>query len=94
MRRGRKARHASPPRQSAVNGGFTGGRYKPLTDSEIQLVHHAVLDVLEKIGVADPIPEVKEKALERGCWLDDDNRLNTISIFETNGSIPMAAVRR
>jgi len=76
MRRGRKARHASPPRQSAVNAGFTGGRYKPLTDSEIQLVHHAVLDVLEKIGVADPIPEVKEKALERGCWLDDDNRLH------------------
>ncbi len=76
MRRGRKARHGSPPRQSAVAPGLTGGKYKPLTEPEIQAVHHAVLDVLEDIGVADPIPKVKEKALERGCWIDDDNRLH------------------
>lgn len=41
----------------------------------MQAVHATVLDVLEKIGVADPIPVVKEHALEKGCWMADGNRL-------------------
>ncbi len=76
MRRGRQARHASPPKASAVGPGFTGGQYKPLTKAEMQSVHSAILDVLEKIGVADPIPVVEEHAVARGCWMDDDNRLH------------------
>jgi len=35
-----------------------------------------VLDVLENIGVADPIPIVKEHALKKGCTIDDDGRLH------------------
>lgn len=76
MRRGRKARRENPPAQSAVSAGMSGGSYKPLTDTELQSVHHAVLDVLEKIGVADPIPVVEEHALKKGCTLDNDNRLH------------------
>ena len=76
MRRGRKARQAAPPEASAVGPGFPGGRYKPLTESEMQAVHAAVLDVLENIGVADPIPIVREHALQRGGWMDDNNRLH------------------
>jgi len=76
MRRGRKARRENPPVQSAVAAGMVGGRYKPLTDSELQCVHHAVLDVLENTGVADPIPVVEEHALKKGCTLDNDNRLH------------------
>ncbi len=75
MRRGRKARHAAAPRQSAVAAGFTGGKYKPLTDPEIESIHHTVLDVLENIGIADPIPIVKEHALQKGCKIDEHGRL-------------------
>ena len=75
MRRGRKARLEKPPEQSAVAPGHTGGQYKPLTDSDIQNVHRTILDVLENIGMADPIPIVKEHALAQGCTLDDNGRL-------------------
>lgn len=75
MRRGRKARLEKPPEQSAVAPGLTGGKFKPLTEAEIQNVHHTVLDVLENIGMADPIPIVQEHALTRGCKLDAHGRL-------------------
>jgi trimethylamine---corrinoid protein Co-methyltransferase len=75
MRRGRKARLEHPPEQSAIGPGFSGGQYKPLADADIQNVHRTVLDVLENIGMADPIPVVQEHALKRGCTLDDDGRL-------------------
>lgn len=75
MRRGRQARRVSPPKQSAVAPGLPGGSFKPLTEPEIQSIHHAVLDVLENIGMADPIPIVKEHALKNGCKIDDHGRL-------------------
>ncbi|RLA29706.1 MAG: methyltransferase [Gammaproteobacteria bacterium] len=75
MRRGRQARRESPPQQSAVAPGLSGGTYKPLTDAEIQSIHHAVLDVLENIGMADPIPVLKEHALKKGCKIDKHGRL-------------------
>ncbi|NIS91266.1 MAG: methyltransferase [Woeseiaceae bacterium] len=75
MRRGRKARLEKPPAQSAVGPGFTGGQYRPLSDTDMQNVHQTILDVLENIGMADPIPIVQEHALQRGCMLDDDGRL-------------------
>ena len=76
MRRGRKARRDAPPQQSAISPGMTGGHYQPLTEAEMQAVHNTVLDVLENIGVADPIPIVKEHALKKGCTIDDDGRLH------------------
>jgi trimethylamine--corrinoid protein Co-methyltransferase len=75
MRRGRKARLEKPPEQSAVAAGFAGGQYRPLGDADIQNVHRTILDVLENIGMADPILIVREKGLERGCTLDKDGRL-------------------
>ena len=76
MRRGRKARLERPPEQSAVEPGFTGGQYKPLTETEIEDVHKTILDVLENIGIADPIPIVAEHAVNKGCTIDDDGRLH------------------
>ena len=56
MRRGRKARQENPPLASAIKPGMRGGRYRPLTDYDIQQIHETVLDVLEKIGIGSPIP--------------------------------------
>ena len=65
-RRGRKARQEAPPPAAAVWPGLAGGRYRPLTAPDEQRIHHTILDVLENIGMGDPIPIVEEKALERG----------------------------
>ena len=58
---GRAARIASheaptPDEEKAVWPGMSGGRYKPLTDNDVQQIHNAVLDVLEQIGLANAIP--------------------------------------
>jgi len=52
-----------------------GGRYRPLTESDEKQIHHTVLDVLENIGMGDPIPIVKERALSRGCFINENGRL-------------------
>ena len=74
-RRGRKARRAAPPVQSAIKPGISGGAYKPLTVPDIERIHRAALEVLETIGIADPIPIVEAHALKQGCRMTDDGRL-------------------
>jgi trimethylamine--corrinoid protein Co-methyltransferase len=74
-RRGRQARQAAPPAASAVRPGFEGGRYRPLTGTDEQNIHGTILDVLENIGMGDPIPIVREHALARGCFMNEHDRL-------------------
>ena len=52
-----------------------GASYRPLSDHDIEEIHHTALDVLEKIGLADPIPELLEVAIAKGCFLDPEGRL-------------------
>jgi trimethylamine--corrinoid protein Co-methyltransferase len=75
MRRGRKSRRLNPANSFAVKPGMPGGRYRPLTDSDQQKIHKTVLDVLENIGMGDPIPMVKACALNRGCFINEHGRL-------------------
>lgn len=55
--------------------GIKGGNYKPLSNHDIEQIHHTALDVLEKIGIANPIPELLEALEGKGCILGDDGRL-------------------
>lgn len=75
MRRGRRNRHRNPPKASAIGPGMLGGRYRPLTRSDEEQIHQTILDVLENIGMGDPIPIVRERALERGCFINEHDRL-------------------
>ena len=75
MRRGRRTRQENPQKASAIGPGMPGGRYRPLTRSDEKQIHQTILDVLENIGMGDPIPIVKEHALERGCFINDHGRL-------------------
>ena len=75
MRKGRKARLASPPVAKAVGPNMIGGTYKPLTEIEMDKINDAVMHVLEHIGMADPIPIVQEHALKRGCFMNKHGRL-------------------
>lgn len=52
-----------------------GGMYKPLSDRDIERVHHTALDVLEKVGMGNPLPILRDHALARGCRVDDHGRL-------------------
>lgn len=75
---GRSARHAARAERSAtaaVQPGQSGGQFRPLSDSDIERIHDAALDVLENIGIGDPIAEVLNDALPGGCILGEDNRL-------------------
>ncbi|MCJ7816052.1 MAG: trimethylamine methyltransferase family protein [Xanthomonadales bacterium] len=75
VRRGRQARQEAPPAAPAVWPGVRGGRYRPLSRADEQQFHRTILDVLENIGMADPIPMVKERALKRGCFMNAQDRL-------------------
>jgi trimethylamine--corrinoid protein Co-methyltransferase len=52
-----------------------GGSYKPLSDHDIDRIYRTALDVLEKIGLGDPIPEVLHYAIPKGCVLGEDGRM-------------------
>ncbi|MEM7343758.1 MAG: trimethylamine methyltransferase family protein [Chloroflexota bacterium] len=74
---GRAKRHQieRQGQHSVVGPGLTGGAFKPLKARDIERIHQTALDVLENVGIADPIPEMLEIALEKGCWLNEHNRL-------------------
>ena len=55
--------------------GYTGGAFRPLSTREIERILATALDVLERIGIGEPIPEILDVALPRGCTLDDRGRL-------------------
>jgi trimethylamine--corrinoid protein Co-methyltransferase len=75
---GRAGRHAKRKKGSAgmaVHPGIEGGAYKPLSDRDIDRIHDTALNVLANIGIGEPIPEILEYALPKGCTLNDHGRL-------------------
>jgi trimethylamine--corrinoid protein Co-methyltransferase len=74
-RAARRADRESGAEGMAVRPGMKGGQYKPLSDHDIEQIHDAALDVLERIGIGDPIPEILQYALPKGCTQGDDGRL-------------------
>jgi trimethylamine--corrinoid protein Co-methyltransferase len=51
------------------------GRYRPLTDADIQQVHHTALRLLAEVGLADAPDTGVEILLRAGCTLSDRGRL-------------------
>jgi len=54
---------------------MNGGQYRPLSDADIQRIYTTALDILEDIGIGEPIPEILHYALPKGCTLGEDGRL-------------------
>jgi trimethylamine--corrinoid protein Co-methyltransferase len=71
----RRALRRAGPKTGAVRPGLPGGTYRPLSERDMQRVHETALDVLEQLGVGDPIPEILEVALPRGAFLNARGRL-------------------
>jgi trimethylamine--corrinoid protein Co-methyltransferase len=79
-RGGRDARRALrarpiPQSEAAVRPGMEGGRYKPLSDADMQRIHETALTVLETIGLGSAIPSCIEALTAKGCILNDKGRL-------------------
>jgi len=73
---GRQARRAKrAQRTQVVESGLRGGSYKPLSARDVERIHETALDLLEQVGMANPLPVLKEHALAKGCRIDDHGRL-------------------
>jgi trimethylamine--corrinoid protein Co-methyltransferase len=72
---GRKKRRTAGGSSKAVRPGLDGGSYRPLSERDMERIHQTALDVLENIGMANPIPILREHALARGCRIDERGRL-------------------
>lgn len=76
-RAARRATRAAPLAESIrpVRAGLAGGTYKPLSDTDVEQVHEAVLEVLETIGLSQATPTCIEACESAGAIMGDDGRL-------------------
>lgn len=73
-RAGRQAHKAKkiPP---VVTAGMIGGQYTPLLQTEVLRIHELVLKLLEDLGLSQITPTLEARAVEAGCWVDENKRL-------------------
>jgi len=72
----RSARATSlPDHLRPIRAGMEGGRYQPLTQSDMERIHGAALDALETIGLADAPQSGIDYLTGAGCILGDDGRI-------------------
>jgi len=76
-RAARRAKRAAGPAEgrAPIHPGIEGGAFRPLTEPDIRRIHGAALELLERVGMGEPIPLLTELALAKGCRLTDDGRL-------------------
>ncbi len=67
----RKAQTAS----KAIWPGISGGQYRPLSESDMENVHGAALEILATIGIGDWTQDLLDVVLPKGCHLNEHNRL-------------------
>ena len=77
---GRAARRAArsaalPDNLRPVRAGLEGGKYKPLSEIDVQKIHRAALDALETIGLADAPPSGIAHLTGTGAILGEDGRI-------------------
>ncbi len=60
-------------------GGLEGGQYSPLTDSDVQSMHEAVVRILSEVGIKVANQRAFELFKEKGLDTDDEKQLVFIS---------------
>ena len=66
----------APLDERPVRPGLEGGKFKPLSQREMERVHQTALDLLEKLGLADATPEMVELVTAAGGTMSDTDRLH------------------
>ena len=76
-RAARKALRAAPlaAENKPVRPGQHGGRFMPLTETQLQRIHEAMLDLLENVGFTRFIPSCAELVTKAGGRLTPEGRL-------------------
>ena len=76
-RAARRAARAAPLASSLrpIRQGMSGGSYSPLTDADVQKIHLAALEALERIGLADAPQSGVDLLTAAGCTQGQDGRL-------------------
>ncbi len=70
------ARAAGPSQdERAVWPGQMGGAYRPLTEADLVRIADTAFDLLENVGMGDPIPEFIEVVTAAGGRVDERDRL-------------------
>jgi len=77
---GRAARRAAratalPENMRPVRAGLEGGQYKPLSEAHVLKIHHAALDALETIGLADAPKSGVDYLTDAGAIQGADGRI-------------------
>ena len=77
---GRSARIAKraappPPESRAVKPGMSGGSFQPLSIPQMEKIFDSALDLLEKIGMAQAIPEFVDLVTSNGGTFTSEERL-------------------
>lgn len=67
-KREQQSNGASAPR--AVRPGLESGRYRPLSDDDVQRIHQASLEVLQRIGIEVQASECREIFRKAGARID------------------------
>lgn len=77
-RMARQALRAAPLAEDIrpVRPGMESGRYKVLSDTDVQKIHNAALEILETVGLADAIPSCVEAVTARGGYVNEHGRLS------------------
>ena len=83
-RAAKKAQRATPlsAAERAVNPGMAGGRFAPLSDTDIEKINSAVMDVLENIGLAQAIPSCIDAVVKGGGTYKDGRLFFPRSLVE------------
>jgi trimethylamine--corrinoid protein Co-methyltransferase len=64
-----------PDNLKPVRPGMEGGRYRPLSEADVEKIHRAALRLLAEIGVADAPPSGIEVLTKAGCAMSASGRL-------------------
>ncbi len=64
-----------PKDKMAVKPGMEGGAYRVLSDAQVEQIHRAALEVLERVGFSEAIPSCIELVTAAGGRLTDGGRL-------------------
>lgn len=74
-REARLAARAETGNRKAIWPGTPGGRYRPLTQTDMKKIHRAALAILEHTGLGDATDELLDLMLPKGAFLNDWGRL-------------------
>ncbi|MCP4424691.1 MAG: trimethylamine methyltransferase [Chloroflexi bacterium] len=67
----RRRRERSKKPVQAIQSGFEGGQYRPLTDDGVKRIHEAALEILERVGIEVMPSECREIFQKAGARIDE-----------------------